>query len=441
MEKEEPSKVEEKKKDKSKVNKAKLYLEIITGMRGNHPRLVGWKGTFHVIEATNGNREVLREHADGVVSYVSENALISAVLVFCNTASAPKYQITNREASEIARMWVNMTPPIVKPLPVAFASDPGLTFHRLNFDLPESSMDKPKLFEEFLSRCTNRYALAAFIGSLFDPKADRQQYIWLHGYGRNGKGALTQFLRHVLGAACHSEVVPDHKPNQFWTSTFLGKRLVIFPECDQATFPSSALFKSMSGGDAIRIESKQKDAYSMVLDCKFMFLSNEELSISSNAADLRRAIYCHVGPITGEPDPDYYENLCKESPYILRECIDLYNQLCPRGGSIPCEDTAEAQAALDDEKYSTFFDAYFERGSPADFVYASSIQKIFDREKIRSGKVQGRFIQFWMREYNVKKIRQSTGDQRTWLYYGMKEAKIARPINAFGGHQRNWEEN
>lgn len=404
------------KKTKKKVD---TYLEVIAAINGLHPGLPPWPHKFHVCEPKPGIKELVAENDNKVVCYVNNKALVSAILSFFNSCGKRKLYLTYRESQEVANMWIGMQTPIPEPKSISFKSDDILAFHRLDFDLPEAKFDTPPLFEEFLSRCSNSLALCSFIGSLFDPKADRQQYLYLHGQGQNGKGALTYLLRSILGPSCHTDFVPSpSRINNFWTYSFLGKRLVIFPECDQPDFPSSGFFKTLTGGDSIRLEKKNSDAYSAELNCKFMFLSNEELAISGGMADQRRAIFCHVGPINKKPDPKYYENLLKESPEIIRNCIDLYQKDCPNHGPIPVEESADAQASVVDEKYISLFDKYFVTSTnEKDYVSAADIQQVFSSHKINSTKLCGRYIDNWKNNLGIEKGR--LGDTNRWAYYKM----------------------
>lgn len=433
-------------KKKSQKKKVETYLEVIAAINGLHPGLPPWPHKFHVYEPETGIKELLLENHNRVVTHVNDNALTSAIVSYCNSSGKPKLYLTNRDAQEVARMWINMTTAIEKPIGVSFKSDPGLAFHRVDFDLPQNaSFDTPPLFEEFLTRCGNKIALCAFIGSLFDEKANKQQYLYIHGEGGNGKGALVSLLRRVLGPSSHGEVAPaKNKINNFWTSTFIGKRLVVFNECDQPDFPASGFFKSLSGGDAIRIEKKNKEAYSTELNCKFIFLSNEELSISSSIADQRRAIFCKVEKIKTKEKASYHDDLYAEAPKILRECIDIYKQVCPEGGSIPVETMADEQASVIDEKYYSMFDKHFKK-SACGYVTASEIQLVFAQENINSTNLMGKYLQFWTNNLDLKRkqvnINEITGEvteispdevvaedkniKKRWAYFGMSKKPMS----------------
>jgi len=414
--------------EKKKMPKVTKFLAIIDAMNGVSRKIKGWNSKFHVVRNDDGTRDLLREIDNGVVIKVHKEDLISDVITFCNTKTGTLMsQVTSADSAEIAKMWIGMQTTIDEPVSFAFKSDNKLTYHRIDFDLPDANFNTPPLFEEILSRCSNKFALCMFIGSLFDPLADKQQYLWIHGEGRNGKGSLAALLQKVLGPAYHSETVSKNSldPNQFWTSSFLNKRLVLFSECEAPDFPTKGIFKSLTGGDSIRMEVKRKDAFTKKLDCKFIFTSNEELSISGSKADIRRAIYCKLDHLTGaERGQDYITELLAEAPAILRECIDLYYEKSGPGQSIPVEEDAELQASLHDEKYMALFNKYFEETPDKEtFVSAQQLEWVFNEEGIKSAPAKGSYIKVWSIQFGVTKRRTNVTEKdpkRFTHYHGMK---------------------
>jgi len=315
-----------------------------------------FRSIFHIVEPVPGAREVLLEHAGQVVEYVSENAVTCEILRFCHhDTNWPMFRAVDEAGAKAAmKFWKAFTPAIPEPKMIREKSDAGLCFHRLPFDV--AAVPTP-VFDEFLSRTENATALCAFIGSLLVPEADRQQYVYLHGDGMNGKGALLRFLARVMGPAYAAKVPPNRHGDNFWTYGLLGKRLVAFPDCSDRHFPASPLFKMLTGGDHVPVEQKGHQAYTAPLSCKFIFASNDEPKLSGQEADRRRAIYCEVGRINGEPDPHYDDRLWAEAAGILWKCRACYKDLTVDHGPIRTE--ADSLDALI-EKNSGRFEEIFE---------------------------------------------------------------------------------
>jgi phage/plasmid-associated DNA primase len=343
-----------------RIPKAELYLTITDAInRKSFCILPEFPGRFYVAEPEPGMRECLMYMDRDCVRYVSDKAVSYAILNYLhkNCAAIAGYSIfTYADCEKAADFWRGYTDPIVEPPMVKQASEPGLCFHRLPWDATYGSTP---CFDEFLSRCSNGDALCAFIGSLLVPNADRQQYVYLHGDGMNGKGALLRFLARVMGPA-YCAKVPPSRDDKFWNYGLLGKRLVAFPDCPNSRFPADPRFKMLTGGDAVPIERKGKDSYTAELSCKFIFASNDEPKISGQAADRRRAIYCAIEPIAGDPDPHYDDKLWAEGAGILWKCRDAYVRLA-RGDTPINSDSSEIGMliAKGETAFISFFKGYF----------------------------------------------------------------------------------
>lgn len=136
--------------------------------------------------------------------------VVNTLLVYIedNFKGARQYCLTVKQAKEAVAYWVSVTPSLPAiPKIVAEKDFAGLCFHRLPFNFEREKKPTP-IFDEFFSRCTNAKAIKAWIGSLLYDNASRQQYVWLHGEGGDGKGSLTRFLQAILGPSYASTVVP-----------------------------------------------------------------------------------------------------------------------------------------------------------------------------------------------------------------------------------------
>ena len=232
-----------KRRNEGRIGKNLRYCFITDAInRQLFSQLPDFPKKYHVITTESGHRRTLLEGNGGVCRYVDEDHLISSILCYCRDEVSPQfegYNFNKNDCKAAADYWLMGTNPIEEPAMVLELDDPGLCFHRLTF-VPDHTMETP-VFDEFLSRCSDPMALKCFIGSLFYPQADRQQYLWMFGDGGNGKGSIMRFLAKLMGPAYSSEV-PPIKGDKFWTSGLQGKRLVAFPDCNDAKFPASHTF-------------------------------------------------------------------------------------------------------------------------------------------------------------------------------------------------------
>jgi len=321
-----------------KYSPATLARNTTLTMSGRPPK--GWpqwdQEKFVTVRTARDDRLIFAER-QGVLRPVATSGVESAILKYWHSsipflAGWKLDKAQDVQTIRAARRWWELA---VDPIdesaikPVAFKSDPSTTFHRLPFDPywhPGWRLEeKCPLFCEMFERITNAEPLAAWIGSLFDKKAPRQQYCWLVGRGGDGKGTLVRRLASLLGPSFATEYPPT-RGDRFWTSGLLGKRLVIFPDMDNADFVTTGMFKSLSGGDKVRVEFKGGATVSVELPVMFMFVSNKVPTISLSPADQRRIILCEIEPPASLYDGQYEADLEKEVPLFISWCLDRYEQ-------------------------------------------------------------------------------------------------------------------
>lgn len=162
-----------------------------------------------------------------------------------------------------------------------------------------------------------------------------------------------------------------------------------------------------------------------------MFFSNEELVLSSQKADLRRAIYCHVDPIKTPADTSYYDRLWQEAPLILASCRAVYQERCPNHGRIPIEDNIDHLADMYDAKFDNFFKTYFIKTDDADrpakereYVTPSELQDLFASARVLNPREQNRYIDYFGRAYGVSKIDLRGDVEPRRRYVGLKRRQL-----------------
>lgn len=395
---------------------------------------------FKTIKDHMGNTNYVEIMDGGVVRYVVKEAVTAGVQSYfekrCHHVRGNFLRMS--DLREIVNLFGNNSKPLdlttvkaVLPL-----SEPGLTFHRLPWDLTEGPHP---VIDEMMNRTTNAEALRQWIGSLFFDDADRRQYVWLFGHGRNGKGTLSNALHFVFQNASASEMPPTEN-DKFWTSGLLGKRLVIFPDCRVYSFPGSDIFKQLTGGDMIRMERKGQPQFSSHINAKFLFSSNDTPSVSSSEADTSRAIFCHVGAVTQEFGADYQDQFMAEFPHFLWSCQQAYLKNCkPRSPIAVDKDQADQITSLTEETYENIFHQYFTKPSPgavfegSDYAYVHPIdmQSILVEAGLSKASQQKGFHLWLDRVHGVKKIQaRLSEEQRERRYVGIRMKTESEKIAA-----------
>jgi hypothetical protein len=424
---------DERRKRAKKIYKADLYrtmADVInrSPLATNMPE---FDVRYHLVEPVSGVKRVLTEYPGGVVEYVADEAVVNAIISYTQDRLAGRslYKWDVAEAKRAFEFWKAFTPSIPEPPAIRWLEDEGLCFHRLPWQLGVAG--EHPLFDEMFSRIINGPALSDWIGSLFEPDSGRQQYIWLYGQGKNGKGSLSRFLGRVFGRAYIGTSPPLRSGDSHWTNDLLGKRLVCFPDIDDVTFPTRGLFKSMTGGDAVRINPKNKDAYSSTIRAKFIFLSNEKPSLSSERADFRRAIFCEALPLTEDIDDATYEDrLWLEGGAFLTACIQNYRTHCPNHESIKCDTSdLEDHVSRIEEPFEVFFEKNFDV-DPSAVVEPRRMYELLC-ENFRTDKERRDFYAWLERRHGVKKKSRRALGAVDKVYPGIKwkSAFFSSPVD------------
>lgn len=405
-----------------KVSKAELYRYIAKAIdRDPESKLPPFPRRYFVHETSPGVRLYLREtDEEHVVEYVYENCLANEIMGWIKkdllTPDYHGFELEKKHAIDAARYWNSTVIPTPKIRSITWPFELDLTFRKLPW---VKSATQTPTFNEMFSRISNGRALKCFIGSLFSEESNMQQYIWLYGQGQNGKGSLSRFLHKVLGNA-YSSQIPPLNGDKFWTSMILGKRLVVFPDCNNQSFVTSGLFKSLTGGDPVRIEQKMQMASTVIMTAKYLYLSNERPNISSEKADQRRIVYCEMKEITCPSDPKYDEKLWAEGGAFLTECIKIYQNDCPEHGEIPTRN----QEILDDwvstveEELETAFEKNFKIEKDTYTLpraFQSRLQEMWPRNK----RTQTEFVKWLERKYKIRKKTAHALPGEPKVYFGI----------------------
>lgn len=387
-----------------KMKKIEVFKTVAAMMMGGNSQILPpFPVKFHVKIDKAGEHEYLEEMANQVLRPISTTFIIDMILQYCTALPDRHFMLKRRECREIFDLWSGISKRIREDVaPVRQLSTPGFCWHRLPFDLADGPTE---VFDELMSRSSDPDAIMAWIGSLFIPESGRRQYLWIYGEGKNGKGALARFLGKCLENTTAEEDVPISSPRekvgQFWTNSIVGKRLVIFDDCDAYFFPSTGFFKKLTGGNAIRREVKNGPVIYTDLICKFLYTSNNKPEIGGSVADRTRAIYCTFGKI----DKKYegHENLLwDEAPAFLYKCVEKYREKTDSDGFIHTDTTALDELIESNEAdYESFVETWISPSdNPAEFPMAKDMT-IAMRSSGYSGESRRYLKRYLERKYGI----------------------------------------
>ena len=369
---------------------------------------------FTIFADHMGNRNLLLEKMDNNTCRAVVKDRILAVAAEIVSKNFSQFLSMPALIKHVDNWSIRVDPVKEEPKSIALLDDPTIAYNRVDFTPKEGSCPT---FDEFMGRCTNRDAFQAFIWSLFEPKADRQQYLWITGEGGDGKSSCIRFLEEVMCGAFVPISATDAYQNRYFTANFIGKRLAVFPDANSRNFVGSERFKQLTGGDAIPIENKFEKPYAAKLDTKFILLSNTEPALSGKSSDMRRLILIHIEKFTGQRlNQDLYlESWMSEREAILYKCRESYNKLTKKHSGIDCDYYgAEALNEEGEYQYESLFNTHFYL-DPKQSLTGLEVYNII-RNAGSSLKVDlANFRDFMKRKYNIEYKR----DNSRFYYIGV----------------------
>lgn len=353
-----------------KVKGKDIHAMIVSCMIGKKPRWPAFPAKLHFCEDPTGDGLIYLEDEHMIVTRISPNYVDKLINAYWDKVStSPDLgiflgSITADDAVKTRRLWLHAVKAKRDPFPMlTWLSDPRPAHHKVAFDpIPRGDCQAP-LWGELMGRTTNSEAVMAWIGSLFDNKSQRQQYVWMYGDGDNGKGTFTRCLAHALGSTFHADNAPERgRVGEHWTMGLVGKRLLVFADCDNPSFVASGFFKSITGEDRLRVNIKNGPIVSLDMPLKVMLTSNEKPEISGAKSNVRRVIYCSIAPINTRFVGNYEAQMLAETPAFISLCWHIY--LAVSGGNprhvFESDDPTELEQVISDneQEFEAFVDEY-----------------------------------------------------------------------------------
>lgn len=302
------------------------------------------RGNYLIYEQVNDQKVVeptnMADVTNTIIKWAQENWL-----------DYPELLIDPMTAKDAAKMWlgaVDHIQGVIKSFEFADGKDyvthrvpfvPDLTADFSHVDITAQEWKDQYPFIEFLSRCSSPDQVAAFIGSIFYPESYRQQYLNIWGEGNDGKGSVVRALEKILAGAFHSDSFEFM--GRFWTSAFIGKRLIVFPDNNDQKAMQSGMWKQLTGGDSVRVEIKREATFTAKLNAKFIITSNFAPVLKMDRADQRRAIVVRVAEIAGDIDPKIERVMAEDNQlkFLVEYSCWKYRSMCGDHQPIPIQDS------------------------------------------------------------------------------------------------------
>ena len=103
----------------------------------------------------------------------------------------------------------------------------------------------------------------------------RKRFFMIVGNGNNGKGTFQELLKNLIGENNVSALSMEQIGEKFSPAQLIGKTLNIGDDVESSTLPNVKNLLSITTGDAIMVEGKMKDGYSVALTTGMLFSANK----------------------------------------------------------------------------------------------------------------------------------------------------------------------
>lgn len=244
------------------------------------------------------------------------------------------------------------------PTETVIPSTPAFfSMHALEFDYTPDP-PAPARWIEFLEELFGEdeeaiQLLQEWFGYCLTPDTSQQKMLLLVGPKRCGKGTMARVLQNLIGTGNVCGPTISGLASGFGLQPLIGKTLAIVSDARFAGENLSTVVERLlciSGEDALTVDRKHKDAVTLRLNTRLMFLTNElpRLADASGALAGRFLILPFTRSFYGQEDKQLTGKLIRELPGILLWALAGWRRLRARGFFVQPRSALPAVEDLED---------------------------------------------------------------------------------------------
>jgi len=236
----------------------------------------------------------------------------------------------------------------------------------------------PKFLNELLHpliEADDHSLLQRYIGQCVVGRNLTQSILLLTGSGGSGKGTLANIVEMIVGEANYTQIRPESITGRFETSFFMNKTLLTGKESKTSFFTANgmSILKSLTGGDAMRVELKSSNRHEMIDGDFNVFIVGNPVphlkfeSEEDQSAWRRRLRWIRCkNHKPSNPIPDFAKKLyAEEGSGILNWALKGARDIILSGRSeLPCDESQTAR-----------LDYLFASATPLDLFLNLSVEK------------------------------------------------------------------
>lgn len=166
--------------------------------------------------------------------------------------------------------------------------------------------------------------LQEWMGLVLTQDVSMDKMLWLIGPSRSGKSTIMGIMNAIVGEANTTPIDLQELKAGFSMIDLVGKNLAVVSDArsgSKSDIQEAVVGKllAVSGGDAVRIDRKNKTAWTGRLKCKFVIVANKPLALADSASALaaRTLMLVTKQSFIDREDTDLEEKLRTELPGIF----------------------------------------------------------------------------------------------------------------------------
>lgn len=220
------------------------------------------------------------------------------------------------------------TPDVVDFQQVNATYDPSVYFEPLDNMLWKvfcGDYQLYKLFEEIMGYCLVKHCRF-------------QKIMIFFGEGSNGKSTVLRLIRHFIGEGNYSTLSLQDLETTFRPAELENKLVNVGDDIPSTQIKDSSKLKTLSRGEPVTVERKNKNPFDLVNYAKLIFSTNKIPAVSDKSWGFYRTLLLVPFDATfSKTDPDYNPNIEDEitseeaMSYLFNMAIRGYRRLLKRG--------------------------------------------------------------------------------------------------------------
>lgn len=188
-------------------------------------------------------------------------------------------------------------------------------------------------FWQWLDRAAGRSAekrdiILAALFMVLANRFDWQLFLEVTGPGGSGKSIMAEIATMLAGTDNTTSATIETLESSRERAAVIGYSLIILPDQEKWSGDGAGI-KAITGGDAVSVDPKYRDAYSTHIPAVILAVNNNPMRFTDRSGGVsRRRVILHFSEIIapGERDPQLKEKISGELAVIVRQLMQQFSK-------------------------------------------------------------------------------------------------------------------